>query len=214
MRSSRGLGLLCLALLFAAAPSRANVVVNGSFESPGLSFRSFCITFFTPACPAIPAWTGNFYLVNDDSGGGIGGVPAAPIPDGGQYIMIQMTGGATQSVTIGQAGTYTLSWFDAGRTFFSNIQNYEVVFGGNVLGFFSTATTSPWLPHILPLTTGAGTFDLTFQGLNSAGGDNSVFLDDVVLNAPAAVGAPEPGTVGLAVGALLAMVGRRLRWSC
>lgn len=212
MRSTCGFGMFCVALMLAAGPARgANVVANGSFESPGLSFRSSCITFFTPLCPAIPGWSGNFYLVNDDSGGSIGGVPAAPIPDGAQYIMVQMTGSATQTVTIGQAGVYTLSWFDAGRTFFSSVQNYEVIFGGNVLGFYATSTTSPWLPQSLAISTGAGTFDLTFQGLNSAGGDNSMFIDNVVLDVPVVTGAPEPSTIGLAAGALWLIARRRRR---
>jgi hypothetical protein len=211
MRSRRfGLALVCLGLVLAAAPAKANLAVNGSFESPALPFRSFCITFFTPACPAVPAWSGNFYLVNDDSGGGIGGVPTPPIPDGGQYIMLQMTGSATQSITVAQPGVYTLSWFDAGRTFFSNTETYNVVFGGTLLGSFSTTITSPWTSHSLSFTTGTGTFALSFVGTNVFGGDNSSFIDNVVLDPPQTTAAtPEPSTLTFATAALCTLMRRR-----
>jgi PEP-CTERM motif len=206
---------ICVSIRFALAvfaaataiPCHANVALNGSFESPGLTFRSFCITFFTPACPAILSWSGNFYLVNDDSGGGIGGVPTPPIPDGAQYIMIQTTGNADQSITLTQAGTYNLSWFDAGRTFFSNVESYSVIFGGNTLGFFTTTTTSPWTQHTIQFSGSPGTFTLSFLGTNLSGGDNSFFLDNVQLDGPPPVtgAAPEPSTLALAAAALVAV---------
>jgi len=43
---------------------------------------------------------------------------------------VQTTGFVSQSITITQLGLYTLSWFDAGRTFFSNSETYSVSFGG------------------------------------------------------------------------------------
>jgi hypothetical protein len=189
-------------------------VSNGSFESPALAARSACATFFNfPFCSAVPGWSGNFYLVNGDSGGQITGVPAPPIPDGNQMIMVQTTGSANQSITITQPGTYTLSWFDAGRTFFSNTETYDVLFGGAVLASFSTTTSSLWTAHSLAVSTGAGTFTLTFQGTNQFGGDNSTFLDNVSLTGEVRdqpPGVPEPSTMVLAAGAL-AVLSLRLR---
>jgi hypothetical protein len=203
-------GAVCLALALCAAPARANAVLNPSFESPALTPRSFCLP---GACPAVPSWSGAFYLVNGDSGGGIGGVPLPPIPDGAQYIMIQNTNHADQVVTISQAGLYTLSWFDAGRGAFSGAQQYAVLFGGSTLNTFTTQPTDPWTQHSLQFSTGTGAFTLSFTGLLPfSAGDFSSFIDNIQLEPPAGtVGAPEPSTLLLAAGAFGALILRRTR---
>jgi hypothetical protein len=212
MKSLRysAMSLICLAFAI-SAPASANVVLNGSFESPLMSTNAFCITFAAPFCPAIPSWTGNFYLVNGDSGGGIGGVPAPPIPDGAQYIMIQSTGHSDQSVTISQGGVYTLSWSDAGRSLFSGTETYDILFGGNVLGSFSTVPTAPWTVHSLQFSTGTGSFTFSIVGTQPFSvGDNASFFDNIQLNPlQASAGAPEPGTIVLAGAAICVLMLRR-----
>ncbi len=196
-------------LLLAAVtiPLRAELVTDGSFESPALNSNSFCITFAAPVCPAVSGWTGNFYVVN---GNGVGGAAQVPIPDGSQYGMLQATGFLDQSITITQAGAYLLSWSDAGRGSFINASGdeaYDVNFGGNLLDSFATTSGSGWASHSLSFSSGTGTFTLEFLGTKSFNsGDNSAFLDKIQLDlAPVTGVVPEPSMVpllGIVIGGL------------
>lgn len=208
-------GFLLLAAV--TVPLRADLVTNGSFESPALSSNTYCITFTSPVCPVVSGWTGNFYVAN---GAGFGGSAPTPVPDGTQYAMVQATGFADQPITITQAGNYTLSWSDAGRGDFitaSGNQTYDVRFGGSLLQSFATTSGSAWASHSLSFSTGTGTFTLEFLGTKSfAVGDNSAFLDKIQLNLGPATGAvPEPSMIpllGIVIGGL-AFCHRRRRHS-
>jgi len=190
--------LLAALLLIATLPARAASIVNGSFESPVLAADTFCISFAAPLCPAVTGWTGTFYLVN---GAPQPITPPVPLPDGVQLAMVQATNFLDQSVTIDVPGSYELSWSDAGRGAFigaAGNETYDVSFGGNVLGSFTTTTSSPWASHSLVFSAAAGTFTLEIAGTTPfAQGDNSVLLDDFVLRA-----VPEPASLALAAAGL------------
>src|SRR3982751_2571083 len=114
---SRNLMLSVVSLAAAALPAwGASLLVNGGFESPGVA-GSGCFTFNNPPfplCGAVPGWTGSFAIDGDMFGGSIGGPPQTPIPEGSQWAMVFNSDGFSQLVNVTQAGSYTLTWSDAG----------------------------------------------------------------------------------------------------
>jgi hypothetical protein len=206
-----------LMLLAAALPARADLM-NGSFESPVLASNTFCINGST--CPTIDGWTGGFYVING-SPGPI--TPMTPLPDGVQFAMIQATGTLDQTVNIGVADSYQLSWADAGRAVYigaSGNESYDVLFDGNLLGSFSTTSNSAWTTHSVTFSSGTGNFTLEIAGKTPFSvGDNSVLLDNFVLapfeaeHMPDMSQVPEPRALSVMVMGLFLLGGwlRRTR---
>jgi len=195
--------LLIALSLAAAAPAGATAIVNGSFESNVIATDSYCITFASPLCGAVTGWSGDFYVVN---GAPQAITPLVPIPDGNQLAMLQASTSFQQSVTIDTAGTYQLTWFDAGRNSFigaSGNEPYQVVFDGNIVGSFATTTGSPWTQRSAVFSSAAGTFTLSIEGLKPFGqGDDAALLDAFAI---APYVAPEPSTLALEACTLLCL---------
>ncbi|HVP29656.1 MAG TPA: PEP-CTERM sorting domain-containing protein [Myxococcota bacterium] len=199
--------LLTALTLIASVPARAASVANGSFEADVRAADTFCISFAAPSCGTVTGWTGELYLVN---GKPQPITPPTPLPDGVQFAMVQSNSVMDQAVTIDVAGSYELSWSDAGRAAFigaAGNESYTVSFGGTLLGSFSTTTGSAWASHSVVFSSGTGVFTLEIAGTTTfSQGDNSVLLDDFVLR-PATV--PEPGTLALACAGLAILACRR-----
>jgi len=201
------IGTLCLMLIsLAALPVfGASLTVNGGFESP--LAPAGCFTFNNPPfplCGSVPGWTGSFAIDSDTSGGTIGGPPQTPIPEGIQWAMVFNSDGFSQTVNVTQAGSYTLTWSDAGRGLnpFGNSgnQSYNVAVGGNVLGFFTTTTGSPWVNRSITFSAGPGNLALDFN--LTGGGGAAAYFDNVQLNLNVPATTPEPSTLGLVIAAL------------
>ncbi len=62
-------------------------------------------------------------------------------------------------------------------------QNFNVLVDGNVVSTVTPSGTSYQSYSTAVFTVTAGTHTITFQGLNSSGGDNTAFLDQVVVTA-------------------------------
>jgi hypothetical protein len=104
-----------------------------------------------------------------------------PEPQGDQVAFLQKTGTITQTVSGWAAGTYVITFDSAQRANFGlSHQNFNLLIDGNVVSTFTPSGTSYQIYYSAVFTVTAGTHTVTFQGLNSAGGDNSVFLDQVV----------------------------------
>ncbi len=106
-----------------------------------------------------------------------------PAPQGSQVAFLQGTGSFTQSVAGWAAGSYVLT-FDAAQreNYQASQQNLNVLIDGSVVGTFTPSSTSYQSYSTAVFTVTAGTHTITFQGLDSAGGDNTAFLDAVTIS--------------------------------
>ncbi len=203
MRSGMCLSLGALMIFLGFAPvSRANLLTNGSFESPVL-----------PAGKAVIDPVGNAWTFTHPSGlisppgepvpgqGDYGGYPA---PDGNQYAFIQSGGGSrgtiSQQITLPTTGDYRLTYWEAGRPH----QNFSLPTGGNqpysilldstVLGTFATTTDEPFTARSLDFTASAGTYTFKFAAGGVLTADNTSFIDGVNL-----VSIPEPSMLAAGI---------------
>ena len=76
------------------------------------------------------------------------------------------------------AGNYVLS-FDAAQrgNYQASQQDFQVLVDGVVVGTFTPSGTSYKTYTTSMFTVGAGSHTITFRGLDSAGGDNTAFID-------------------------------------
>jgi hypothetical protein len=131
--------------------------------------------------PAGSAWTfsGGAGLSGNNSGFTAGN-PAAP--EGAQVAFLQGKGSFSQAVSGWAAGSYTLSFYAAQRgNYQASHQDFSVLIDGVLVGTF-TPTGTAYRKYTTPFTVTAGSHTITFQGLDSAGGDNTAFVDSVVIS--------------------------------
>lgn len=149
--------------------------VAGGFESPRLSAGTFR---YGP--------TGNTggWTFGGSAGNGSGiatngsafGSPNAP--EGNQVAFIQSYGTLTQTFSGFTPGTqYTISYLAAQRGSQSG-QTWNLVLDGNVIQSNPAGSTS-FTSYSATFTATAGLHTLAFVGTNLAGGDNTVFIDNV-----------------------------------
>ena len=201
-----------LALLAATGAARAdtNLLANGSFEQSGPSFAaagSYCYLGYAPLeCGSLPGWTGEVPVIASSSSawGTPSGLTGWDSAQGAVLIGLQNASHAEQIVGL-SAGSYSLSWSDAGRSNYGSGTSYTVSFDGHDLGSYSTTLGQGWATHSLSFTaTGAGA--LRFQGIQVSP-DGTAFIDDVRLTAAV----PEPASLALMLAGLLGvgLVARR-----
>ena len=229
MKSSLGRVQLAFVLLcLVAVPAHANLLTNGSFETPIVSvggFTNFPVgsgaltgwTVFGPAGQAVSIVSGSF------SQNGV----SFPAQDGAQWVDLtgfnnNSTEGVSQSVATTVGHQYQLSYFIGNTTgggIFGSTSTVDVLLNGAV-AFTDTNSTSS------PSTQNWGQFSHTFTasgaatiiGLRNAdpGSDNDNGLDNVVLLDLGVPGTsvPEPGTLvlfGLGLAGLGGITWRRHR---
>src|SRR5262249_36313878 len=123
--------------------------------------------------------------VTGNGSGFTGGNPNAP--EGTQVAFLQQTGSFSQQVGGLAAGTDQISFMAAQRANYqASRQDFQVLVDGTNLAKFTPSGTSYALYTTSAFTLSAGTHTISFVGLDTAGGDNTVFLDSVALNQTAA----------------------------
>jgi uncharacterized protein (DUF2141 family) len=106
-----------------------------------------------------------------------------PAPERLQVALVQETGSFSQSVTGWAAGSYTINFLAAQRgNHQASQQNVNVLVDGVVVGTFTPSGTSYLSYSTSAFNVTSGSHTITFQGLDSAGGDNTVFIDDVTIS--------------------------------
>jgi hypothetical protein len=125
------------------------------------------------------AFAGSSGISGNNSGFTAGNPPA---PEGVQVAFLQGKGSFSQSVAGWAAGSYTLT-FDAAQrgNHQASKQDFEVLVDGVVVGTFTPSGTSYQSYTTAVFTVTAGAHTITFLGLDSAGGDNTAFLDAVTV---------------------------------
>ncbi|WP_028996646.1 PEP-CTERM sorting domain-containing protein [Azohydromonas australica] len=183
-----------------ACGAQASLLQNGSFEDTvggvGGGF-SHCYLGGDCSATAVSGWSGNAPLISSSSSpwGGPNQLGNWNPGFGSLLIGLQNLMYIEQSLTLA-AGTYQLSWFDAGRAGYSPA-NYNVSFDGTVLQSLHTNVYQAWGQHTLTFhADGDGV--LRFGG-NTVGADGTAFVDNVSLNLVSldTVPVPEPSSAAL-----------------
>ncbi|WP_435019345.1 DUF642 domain-containing protein [Tundrisphaera sp. TA3] len=157
---------------------------DASFEAASAGVVGFAYN------PAGSAWTfaGSAGLSASGSALSAGSAP----PSGSQAAFLQNRGSFSQSVAGWAAGNYTITFAAAKRSYAGN-QDFRVLVDGVEVGRFRPDSTSYKAYATASFAVAAGSHTITFEGLNSSGGDNSALIDSVSV-APAAAGTPPPTT--------------------
>lgn len=143
------------------------------FETPILGDGNFI--YATTGSP----WT--FSSGSGISSNNSGFTDSQVAPQGVQIAFLQGVSSFSQSISGFMAGTqYTLTFSAAQRLNFGGIQDFAVFLDDTLLGTFTPASTS-YQDISVSFSTSTGTHTLTFQGLNTAGGDNTSFIDNIRL---------------------------------
>ena len=119
--------------------------------------------------------------ISGNNSGFTSGNPAAP--EGAQVAFLQTTGAFSQSVSGWAAGSYTLSFKAAQRgNHQASRQDFNVLVDGVVVGTFTPSGTS-YQSYTTAVVHGhRRAHTIKFQGLDSAGGDNTAFVDAVAIS--------------------------------
>jgi len=215
--------LSVVAITFAAsgAHATANLISNGSFESPALAAGQYVVPNSTYG-----GWTytngssigGNAQALVDNNQGpnGFSGNMSYTGFDGVQFAGIQADSRISQAFTATSTSAL-LTWLDAGRP--SNFENgcctgnqtYNVMLNDATVASNSTTTAQDFASHSLTLTglVVGNSYTLAFAGQTST--DETSFIDNVSVTDIGAV--PEPATWALMVGGfgLVGAAARRRR---
>jgi hypothetical protein len=166
----------------------------GTIQNGGSPVTGYCYdggNYGDGVCTPGSAWNGSGAI---KSGNGPWGGTASQ--SGDYFAFVQSTQAMSQIFSVANAGSYELSWFDAGRTNYGGTQSYTVSITGGAspiaLGTFTT-DHGDWQAKSGIFTLDAGTYTLTFTGL--ATNDSTAFIDNVSV-----AGVPEPAAWGMLIG--------------
>ena len=153
--------------------------LDGSFEAPLQFTQNRGYTYN----PTSSAWTfsGSAGIAANGSAFTSGNPNA---PEGDQVAFLQGVGSISQSFTTLPGGTYDVSFYAAQRaTSQASFQTFEVLLDGKLIGTFDNEMSTKYTPLTTSsFTVAAGLHTLLFQGTDQSGGDNTVLLDQVVIN--------------------------------
>jgi hypothetical protein len=166
-----------------ATPTPTAVINNAGFETPNLAAGTYQYD------PTNAGWTfssesgiasnGSAFTLNNPNA-----------PEGTQVGFLRLTGTTSQDVALA-GGSYTVSFRAAQRGNYQVAQqDFQVQIDGTVVGTFTPSDTS-YSPYTTnSFTVAAGTHTLAFVGLDTAGGDNTAFIDAVSIDQSPATPTP------------------------
>jgi len=152
---------------------------NYGFETPGIGGGSYQYN------PTGGSWT---FSGASPSGSGLVGNGSAfgnpNAPQGVQAAFLQKTGTISQNISGFYPGiNYTVSFLAAER--FNNAQSWNVTVNGAVIaGFNPGSSATSYVNYSASFTATAAAQTVAFVGTDLAGGDNTVFIDNVRITAP------------------------------
>jgi Bacterial Ig-like domain (group 3) len=158
-----------------AIVSNGPQVADAGFEGPQQANGSFTYS------PVGSSWTfqGAAGLSGNGSGFTSGNPPA---PQGSQVAFVQLTNSSISQALYFPAGNYIISFSAAQRqNFNASSQTIEVEVDGTVVGTIMPTSTS-YASYATPsFSVLAGTHTIAFVGLNPNGGDNTAFIDNIII---------------------------------
>lgn len=162
------------AVQLVAAPAQPG---DAGFESPGVGSGTFGAFAYGPT--GTP-WAFSGYAGITGNGSGFT-AQNANSPEGAQVAFLQMAGSSISQTITFAAGTYAIAFDAAQRVQWqSGLQDFQVLVDGSVVGTFKPAAGSAYAAFQTgAFTVAAGPHTITFKGLDSAGGDNTAFIDAV-----------------------------------
>jgi hypothetical protein len=190
----------------------ADIISNGSFESPAISVPPAHI--YNPT-GAVWTFTGSSGIVNPT--GNTTFEPPTPPPNGKQEAFLQYSdilaiGQFSQSIFLPTSGEYALSYYVGGRqkidhsgpggSLVDGSLSYQILLDGNVIAADTTTSFQQFTPRNYSFSASSGSHAITFQALNT-GNDHTAFFDSI------AVTVPEPSTFILL---LSSVIGSLLLW--
>ena len=165
----------------AAAPLQTSLDDPG-FESPAVGSGTFAALVSEPTGTS---WTyGRSAGVSGNGSGFTAGNPNAP--DGNQVAYIQQDGSLSQSATLA-GGDYTITFLAAQRIQwqYGGLQDFQVLVDGSLVGTFKPSAGGAYAAYqTSDFMVSVGAHTITFKGLDSAGGDNTAFIDAVRIDIP------------------------------
>lgn len=147
---------------------------NSSFENPSIGNGQYRYN------PAGGSWT---FGGSPGSGSGLvgngSGFGNPNAPHGIQAAFVQATGSISQSIPGFTAGvTYSVTFSAAQRP--GNAQSWNVKIDNNVIGSYNPGSgATSYTDYTATFTATAATHTLAFVGTDLAGGDNTIFIDNV-----------------------------------
>src|SRR5947209_1023193 len=156
----------------AAQPAPLN---DSGFELPAIANGTFKYN------PTGSPWTFTGTAgVAEDGSAFTAGNPAAP--RGSQVVFLQQTGKVTQAVNFA-AGSYSISFLAAQRGNAGGNQTFQALVDGKVVGTFNSLAGAGYQTlSTSSFTVTGGTHTITLQGTNLNGGDNTAFIDQVLVS--------------------------------
>ena len=149
---------------------------SGGFESPSVGTGTYAYA----ANPTGSAWT--FTGSAGYSANGTAFTSGNPVaPEGSQVAFLQQNSTISQTITVGESNTYTVSFKGAKRGNYGGRNDFQVLVDGQVVGTYNPATTSYQSFATAAVALSAGQHTVEFRGLNTAGGDNTAFIDAVAI---------------------------------
>ena len=194
------MSVACLGLgLVASTTAHAqNLITNGGFETPQLSQGSYQYldglvdSWFYSGAVLINIATNSPWTTPSLQTGYFGN----------QVAGLQFRTSISQNLSASSTGRFDLTWLDAARPAYS-VQDYTVSVFDNSANAVVSSETLTVIPggnfsqeSLVADLVGGDSYTLTFQGLDSGGGDATAFIDNVGFeSAPA----PVPGVLPLSL---------------
>jgi len=174
-----------VAPLWQWSPFTGNYAANANFgfETPSIGSGSSAYQYN----PTGGSWT---FSGSSPNGSGIVGNGSAfgnpTAPQGVQAAFLQEYGTISQTISGLIPGVnYTIGFLGAERPFNNSAQSWNVTVNGTVVASFNPGSSATsYMPCTATFKATAATQTVAFVGTDLAGGDNTVFIDNVRITAP------------------------------